>query len=189
MTYYKELYSLEENHTQTDLKFYFVSTGAQNIVKAIHYQFFQKFEMENEHILNGRNLFNLGFGDYDISSDTIYDDINSNNGDVRKVFYTVLSTIPSFFELLEGNVIMVQGSDGRPEFVENCKASCTKKCEGDCKNFNRRINIYKNFVDRHFTTLSVDYQFFGGNKAQNSNISIEDYVPYKNYDSVFLIKK
>ena len=71
--------------------------------------------------MNGKQVFNLGFGDYDITTDTLDDKINSNNGDHYRVFNTVLSTIPTFFDAYKGAILMVNGSDGTQKFVEFCK--------------------------------------------------------------------
>ncbi len=106
-----------------------ISKGEQDVVKAIQYSFVQK--------IIGKNVFNLGFGDYDIERDLILDNVNTNNGDTYKVFNTVLSTIPTFFEKFNLDIIMVQGSDGRPEFIEQCKLGCLKKCILECKNYNK----------------------------------------------------
>lgn len=82
-------YNIAEDKSEYGLKFFFISKGQRDVIKAIQYAFVQK--------LNGRDIYNLGFGDYDIEKDIITDDVNTNNGDVYKVFQTVLNTIPVFF--------------------------------------------------------------------------------------------
>jgi hypothetical protein len=84
---------------------------------------------------------------------------------------------------------MVQGSDGRPEFAEKCKLKCSKDCINECKNYNRRINIYRSYVDKNFDNLNTDYQFLGGIKDEGQNTILEHYERYKKYDSVFLFRK
>jgi hypothetical protein len=84
-----------------------------------------------------------------LESDTIVDNLNTNNGDAYKVFKTVLTTIPLFFENYGSGILMVQGSDGRPEFIETCRLTCKKKCTDECKNYNRRINIYRGYADKN----------------------------------------
>ena len=150
-------------------------------MKAIQYSFVQE--------LNGKNIYNLGFGDYDFESDIIVDDINTNNGDAYKVFKTVLSTIPIFFENYSSNILMIQGSDGRPEFIEQCRLACKKKCINECKNYNRRITIYCSYINKNYERLSADYHFFGGIKNQEQQTLIEPYQTYKGYDLVFLLQK
>nr|WP_233244156.1 hypothetical protein [Brumimicrobium oceani] len=70
-------------------QFIFESKGVRTIVKAIEYSFIRN--------ISGRKVYNLGFGDFNEKSGLLIDDINSNNGDMRKVFNTVLNTIPIFF--------------------------------------------------------------------------------------------
>jgi hypothetical protein len=181
MSNIESVYELEEVKSGNGLKFFFISKGEQDIIKAVQFSFVQE--------LNGRNIYNLGFGDYDLENDRIIDDINTNNGDAYKVFSTVLSTIPIFFENFEDEMLMVQGSDGRPEFVEKCELECKKNCVSECKNYNRRINIYRGYVNKNYAELSTNYQFLGGIKNEQLQTIIETYERYKKYDSVFLFRK
>lgn len=181
MSKIESVYDLEEDKSENGIQFFFISKGEKDIIKAIQFSFVQE--------LNGRKIYNLGFGDYDLENDKIIDDIDTNNGDAYKVLNTVLSTIPIFFENFGSEILMVQGSDGRPEFVEHCKLNCKKKCGYECKNYNRRINIYRNYVDKNFDDLSVDYQFLGGLKNEDHLIILESYIRYKEYESVFLFRK
>ncbi len=176
----KSIYDLKMDKSENDLKFFFISKGEQDVIKAIQFSFVQK--------LNGQNIYNLGFGDYDLENDKIVDDINTNNGDAYKVFNTVLSTIPIFFDNFSNEILMVQGSDGRPEFVENCKLNCKKKCVDECKKYNRRINIYRGYIDKNYEDLIIDYQFLGGVKDEEQLTILEPYERYKKYDSVFLFQ-
>jgi hypothetical protein len=115
--------------------------------------------------------------------------VNSNNGDTYKVFNTVLCSILAFFEICPKDMLMIQGSDGTPEFVKHCRLNCTKKCNEECKNFNRRINIYQNYVDKNYDQLIIDYQFFGENNNDANLIDFEDYVCGKQYDTLYLLKR
>lgn len=175
------LYEVVEEKSDTGLKFFFISKGKLDIIKVIHYSFVQQ--------LNGKNIYNLGFGDYDFVSDTIVDDTNTNNGDTYKVFNTVLSTIPVFFENFGNEILIVQGSDGNPGFIEKCRRICEKNCIQECKNYNRRIKIYCSYVDRHYDRLSIDYQFLGGIINELQQTEVEFYERYKKYHSVLLFKK
>ena len=67
----------------------------------------------NHYVLDfrGQRVYNLGFGDYDLDTDSISDDLTTNNGDPYKVFHTVLHTIPQFFETYSDAMMMVLGSD------------------------------------------------------------------------------
>ncbi len=118
------------------------------------------------------------------------DNINTDNGDARKVFNTVLNTIPSFFEKYPREILIIQGSDSRPGFKENCRKKCKKTCsEDNCMKFNQRIRIYKSFVDSRFESLNADYQFFGGYRDEEGKTYKEDYVPGRDYYSVLVIKR
>lgn len=177
----ENVYQVEEDLSSNGLKFFFISKGKTDIIKIVQYLYVQD--------LYGTKVYNLGFGDYDLEKDIILDDINTNNGDVYKVFNTVLSTIPVFFKKFEHALLMVRGSDGRPAFVESCRLTCSKNCVDDCKNFNRRINIYRAYVNKNIEILEFEYQFLGGIKKHDQQMVIERYEPEKKYDSVLLFKK
>lgn len=133
-------------------------------------------------------LFNLGFGDYDFQGGTISDEDVSNNNDHYKVLHTVLNTIPELFNEYGNVILMVQGSDSKPEFIARCQSSCTRKCQGGvCKKAHRRINIYRRFVDKNFESFSENYVFYGGEGIDDYNV-IEPYVKGKKYNIVFVRK-
>lgn len=172
-------YHTEETISKNSVKHFFISEGYKTIIKVVAF--------DEVGTMHNKRVFNLGFGDYDVVNDTVDDSSNSDNGDTYKVFHTVLNTIPKFFQTFSEGIIMVEGSDSTPEFVENCKLTCRKRC-GDasvCKNQNRRINVYRNYVNKNYDDLKVLYSFFGGSKDKNL---IEPYVPEEKYDSVFVIK-
>ena len=66
--------------------FEFISIGSKGKIKKI-VQYSK---------LNIPNIYNLAFGDYDEEKDLINDSIITNNGDSRKVFATVVSTLYAF---------------------------------------------------------------------------------------------
>lgn len=137
----------------------------------------------------GKKLYNLGFGDYDVETDMVSDDSNSNNGDHYKVFNTVLSTIPNFFYHNPMSMLMVQGSDSKPGFKDHCRLTYKKKCQGGkCRNSDRRIRIYRRYVDQNYNTLIGDYIFYGAINVDN-HIVLEYYEMGKHYNAVFLLKK
>ena len=161
------------------IQYLFESKGHKSIIKAIEYTPVAKRD--------GKVVYNLGFGDYDEENDNIFDDSNSNNGDMRKVFSTVLNTIPKFFKENEDAAIWVQGSDSANDFKELCEVSCKKNCEDVCKNFNRRIKTYRYYVDRHFVELSKEYLFFG--LTNEGNASLIQYIPKNQYIGILVFKK
>ncbi|MEN8191474.1 MAG: hypothetical protein ABFS12_01575 [Bacteroidota bacterium] len=161
------------------VRYLFESVGKNSIIKAIEYTYVRK--------ISGRKVFNLGFGDYDEEDGTINDDSNSNNGDMRKVFSTVLNTVSKFFTENNDSAIWVQGSDSASDFKSNCKLTCTKNCKDICKNYNRRIRAYRYYVDRNFVDLSKEYIFFG--YIDGENHELVQYVPGNDYIGILIFKK
>lgn len=183
MNNFQDVYSTQEYHiaSQGILRYYFVSKGKKDIVKAVQYQYVKHF--------NDCPLFNLGFGDYNLETGTVSDEEVSNNDDQYKVLHTVLNTVPGLFYAYGNGILMVQGSDSKPEFIDKCRTSCSKKCgDGSCKNAHRRINIYRGFVDKNFELLNENYIFQGGENIENQNL-IESYMPGKKYNAVFVMRK
>jgi hypothetical protein len=168
--------------TSDGLRFFFVSEGELEIVKVVEYKYVG--------IRQNRSTYNLGFGTYIFETDGLDDPDISNNGDHYKVFNTVLSTIPRFLDLYPEAMIVVEGSDSTSSFPENCRLNCRKKCIApDCKNANRRINIYKKYVNKNYNQLSKEYVFWGTIKGNGNKAIIEEYRIINNYNSVLFIKK
>lgn len=178
---FDNIYEVDETIQEQAIKYFFISSGSTEIVKAVEYRYVQDFGQYP--------LFNLGFGDYDLQTDTTSDLAISNNGDTYTVFHTVLSTVPRFFEANPHAVMMVQGSDSSTAFLEKCKQSCRKKCDEYCKNTNRRISTYRWYVNKNFSDLSKTYTFYGGVKSENGLIVPEPYNIGREYNSVFCKKK
>lgn len=163
--------------TRQKLRFAFMSSGVQDILKIIDYDY--------AGLYHNKKTFNLGFGDYDLTTNQINDKINTENGDVYPVFNTVLNTIPIFFENYPGHLIMVSGSDSGADFINRCKPDCRKKClDEECKNQNRRINVYTRYVNKNYDELIKEYTFLGGNED-----AVEPFEKDKKYDTVFVYKK
>ncbi|AXY72598.1 hypothetical protein D3H65_00790 [Paraflavitalea soli] len=183
MTNSGNIYEFEEYKREPGgTRYYFLSEGEKQIVKAVQYAYIGLKE--------GRLTYNLGFGSFDSTKGTVHDDDISDNGDQYKVFNTVLSTVPDFLQNYPGAMVMVQGSDSAIGYPDMCRVTCKKKCiPPACKNANRRINIYKSYVNKNFAQLSVDYKFWGGVKEADYHNVVEEYQINNNYDSVFFIKK
>jgi hypothetical protein len=79
---------------------------------------------------NSCKYYNFGFGDLIIdpatNEYTIDDKVESNNGDVKKVFYTVISTLNDFFELHPEATVYVEGST------------------------RQRMSVYQKLIERHW---------------------------------------
>ncbi|KQR90859.1 hypothetical protein ASG01_14950 [Chryseobacterium sp. Leaf180] len=176
-----DLYQLEDVEEET-LKYIFISQGKEVIVKAIEYQYVQP--------LRSYQIYNLAFGNYDIEKDEIIDNVVSNNDDGRKVFNTVLSSIPRFFGNYSDRILMVRGSDGTKEFLQICQEACDKCGEGNCRKFNQRLRIYTNYIDANYDDLIKQYKFYGGIEDENNNINLVDYNSTKKhlYNIVYVIK-
>ncbi|MBX2828342.1 MAG: hypothetical protein KTR22_09270, partial [Flavobacteriaceae bacterium] len=110
-------YSTESISTRTKkVRFLFESKGQRSIIKVIEYTpVYRK---------DGRTIFNLGFGDFIEETGKFLDDVNSNNGDMWKVFRTVLNTVPKFFREHNDGAIWVQGSDGGANYKTECRPNC-----------------------------------------------------------------
>jgi len=171
---------LEGHQTSLGMSYYFASKGNDNIIKAVDYSYLMKFK--------GLKVYNLAFGDYNAFKDELDDEANSQNGDVYKVFNTVLSTIPAFFDSFPNSMMIVKGSDSSPSFIQRCKLTCNRNCIDRCKKSHRRINVYLGYVNKNFNELIKRFTFYGG--IENSEqIKIENYVPGKKYDAVLVYKK
>ncbi len=162
----------------TTVQYLFESHGKKNLIKGVEYS---KFETKS-----GGIVFNLGFGDYDFETKSISDRISSNNGDARKVFNTVLSTIPKFLNEYPDFPIFIQGSDSQELFEEECRNSCSKRCHIICKNKHRRIRMYIHFLDKKIEVFSNDYIFYGFDEEKKIFVH---YVAKNKYTAILVYKK
>ena len=166
MSNYPYTYNTVAGTIEHGIQFLFVSRGKVNIIKAVRYVYALD--------LKGKPVYNLAFGDYDFRTDTFVDDQTSNNGDTYRVFHTVLATVPHFFSVYPGAMIMAWGSDSTKEYQKNCHLSCKKNCApGACRKAHRRIAIYRNYVNKNLTELSLDYKFYGGSMNDENQIFTE----------------
>jgi hypothetical protein len=93
------------------------------------------------------------------------------------------------FSSLGDVILMVQGSDSTPEYIEKCREACKRKCGvAECKKAHRRINIYRGFVEANFKELNENYTFMGGENIDNHNI-MEPFERNKKYNAVWVMKK
>jgi hypothetical protein len=176
---YNNSYEIQDSEIiDKRLRYFFLSKGEKEIIKAIEYSPIAD--------TGNYTIFNFGFGDYDAVSGLISDKTDSNNGDMFKVFYTVLNTVTDFFENYPKDALLVNGSDSAENYMLECIETCTKKCTDICKNANRRIKTYRNFINKNFEELRKNYIFYGSFKGTNT------FVPYENgkeYDALMVFKK
>lgn len=140
-----DLYDFFYKNSQGVDLFFFLSDGVERIIKVVQYMPIE--EISSPFLINrleGRLVYNLGFGDFNEKTELIEDFILSNNGDTFKIFRTVLGTIEYFFDNHLDAVIMVQGSDGHEGFEEICRKTCSRGCLNFCKKYNRRMRLYTN---------------------------------------------
>lgn len=176
----KLLYQTNEKIISNEkIQYFFESSGKEKIIKVIEYSLID--------FIGGTAVYNLGFGDFDQKNNNFHDDVNSNNGDLYKVFNTVLNTVPLFFQKFPEVVIMVSGSDSHEAFQKTCHPTCKKNCADVCKNADRRIKIYRYFVDKNYHELSLGYQFFGLNSLTDN--TFVQYLPNINYDKILVYKR
>lgn len=186
----------EANSTDTQRqRYFFTSTG--NIDKLIQYSHIGQTSLLG---ISYQHVYNLGFGDYVVEDDDFNDSSISGAGDAKRVFNTVLNSVPSFFYKYPGAALFVSGSDTGDDFFEQCKADhnkCKRACTKyeECRYADRRINLYKKYVNEEYETLITDYELFGQLKREE-RISIPPpyIVPYVKeesgkYDAVLVRKK
>lgn len=149
--------SYETVDEKSGLMYSFISRGKVNINKLVVYQYLGRNLTIAD---NSLELYNLGFGDWVQDTYRINDKVNSNNGDTRKVFNTVLNTIPDFFEKNENTALLVSGSD------------------------ERRLRIYCGYVSKHLHELELTYRFYGF-----SNDKLVRFQQGNLYDSVVFFPK
>lgn len=182
MGHFTDTYEIKSEITSQGIDFFFLSEGRREIIKVVQYSYVRNFQ--------GKELYNIAFGDYDYNTDSYSDDVNSNNGDHYSVYRTVLATIPLFFQLYKYAMLMVRGSDSTREFQDNCRTTCERKCfSASCKKAHRRINIYRNFLDKNFEDLTREYEFLGDPYNDENQILTEAYNKGKKYVSIFIKKR
>jgi hypothetical protein len=167
--------------SETGIKYFFISKGPNDVVKAVEYFYFADY--------NGRKVYNLGFGDYNIATDKIDDKNCTDNGDAYHVFNTILSTVPEFFNSFADAAVMVTGSDSSDEFEQGCRQTCRRKnCNSICRKKHQRIRTYCSYVSREYDSLLKEFEFYGGIQTRDGTV-IERFMKNALYESVLLIKK
>ena len=91
---------------------------------------------------HGGKYYNWGFGDLKLDEHTgTYTDIDdkseSNNGDVKTIFYTVISTLSEFFHIHPDAIVHVEGSN------------------------RQRTKVYRDLILRHWRQIESIYDIRG----------------------------
>ncbi len=113
---------------------------------------------------NQQKYYNLGFGDVIIdplTGDFYIDDKNeSNNGDVKTVFYTVVSTLTDFFERYPNGTVYIEGSTSQ------------------------RMEIYSRLIARHWRQIEPIYIVQGYREDR-----LEFFQAGAHYDYILISRK
>jgi hypothetical protein len=136
-----------------EIFFIFLSEGKITIPKLIVFSPSKK---------DGAQYYNLGFGDLTIEREgyRVDDKVESNNGDVKKVFYTVVSTLAIFFEMHPESTVRIAGSSPQ------------------------RTEIYRRLIARHWEQISLLYDVRGFIDNQ-----LELFVDSVKFDYILVSKK
>ena len=138
--------------SESSLKFYeFISEGPKGLIK--------KMVIYTE--TTTENVYNLGFGDYDESTNGINDLSVTNNGDSLKVLATVASTVYAFTERHPNSWILATGSTSV------------------------RTRLYRMGITNNLTEIEADFIVFGYTK----NEDWEKFVVGEDYEAFLLTKK
>ena len=132
----------------------FISRGKKNILKVVGFT-----PIEND----GNKYSNWGFGDlvkYETARFNVDDKTDSNNGDVKRVFYTVASALSAFFETNPGATVHLKGSS------------------------QQRMNIYGKIIARHWADIDTIYDVRGCINGQ-----IELFQETVEFDYLLISKK
>jgi hypothetical protein len=136
------------------LKFSFVSTnsdGDNRIFKIIVYDRITKHNV---------GYYNLGFGDLDLSTGELDDEAESNNGDMRKILATVVSTLAFIFEIHPNEKVHLDGST------------------------HLRLQYYHKLVRDYYKKITERYVVEGCLDGR-----IESFSPEKEYDFILISLK
>ena len=119
--------------SESSLQFYeFISEGPKGLIK--------KMVIYTE--TTTENVYNLGFGDYDESTNGINDLSVTNNGDSLKVLATVASTVYAFTERHPNSWILATGSTSV------------------------RTRLYRMGITNNLTEIEADFIVFGYTKNE-----------------------
>jgi hypothetical protein len=144
-----ERYQIENNINS--VYFEFISTGSNgSIVKVIKYT----------KISDDPLVYNLGFGDKNLTYETIDDRAVTNNGDTEKVLATVAFTIYAFYKEYPNANVYLSGSNAS------------------------RTRIYQININKFYTYISRDFIIYGELEQ-----GFERFRKGVNYHGFFILKK
>ena len=86
---------------------------------------------------NYKDLYNLGFGDMNLQTGDIDDNVISNNGDSEKVLATVVATLYAFSDKYKDALVFATGS--------------TKS----------RTRLYRRGITKYLDEIQIDFEVYG----------------------------
>ena len=140
-------YELKSGEQLTVFEFVSIGTNGK-IIKLVQYT-----------PTNYKDLYNLGFGDKNIDTGTIDDNVISNNGDSEKVLATVVATLYAF-------------TDKHPEALVYATGSSKS-----------RTRLYRMGISKYIDDVQKDFEVFG--ELENDWESFKKDVEYL----AFLVKR
>jgi hypothetical protein len=144
-----ERYQIENN--VNSVYFEFISIGSKgSIVKVI------KYTKINDEPL----VYNLGFGDKNLTCETIDDRAVTNNGDTDRVLATVASTIYAFYKEYPDANVYLSGSTAS------------------------RTRLYQININKFYDYISRDFIIYGELEQ-----GFERFMKGVNYQGFFILKK
>ena len=108
-----------------------------------------------------QNIYNLGFGDYDVETKTINDETITNNGDSLKVLATVASTVYAFTEKYPKALVFATESN------------------------NVRTRLYRMGITNNLEEIKDDFEVFGLSVETNL---WEEFISGEDYEA-FIVKR
>jgi hypothetical protein len=108
-----------------------------------------------------KNVYNLGFGDYDEITNAINDISVTNNGDSLKVLATVASTVYAFLEKHPNAYILATGST------------------------NLRTRLYRMGITNNLAQINQDFVVYG----LTEKATWENFVVGEDYEAFLITKK
>lgn len=140
-------YELKSGEQLTVFEFVSIGTNGK-IIKLVQYT-----------PTNYKDLYNLGFGDKNIDTGAIDDNVISNNGDSEKVLATVVATLYAF-------------TDKHPEALVYATGSSKS-----------RTRLYRMGISKYIDEVQKDFEVFG--ELENDWESFQKDVEYL----AFLVKR
>ncbi len=177
-------YPLVKDAEGDSLRWYFISQGERSIIKVVDYSLISSVE--------GRPVYNLAFGDIE-EGGFVNDRSRSNNGDIYKIFNTILFTTTLFFDHVPDALVFVSGSDSQEVSELPCRNTCRdKRCKSACRLLHQRINAYSGFVRRNYTALATKYLFLGWPKGkvldEINPYAFEPFSPQGDYQALMVLQ-